>query len=63
MGLFFLEDWYLELYDQDFAVTARTVHGYLREQKVVVRLDSGLPYYVGVIGRNATLKNGTTSSP
>ena len=51
------EDWYLELYDQDFNVIAYTKPGVLTEQKVVLRLDAGLPYYAGVIGRNATLRN------
>ena len=55
-GPVFLEDWHLELYDQDFAVIACMLPGYLREQKAIVRLDAGLPYYVGVIGRNTTLK-------
>jgi len=50
------EDWYLELYDQDFNVVARTNPGVLTEQKVMLRLDAGLPYYAGVIGRNANLK-------
>jgi hypothetical protein len=51
------EDWYLELYDQDFNVIAYTKPGVLTEQKVVLRLDAGLPYYAGVIGRNATLRH------
>jgi len=48
-------DWYLEVYDQE-TVVARTISGRLTEQKVMVQLDAGLPYYVGVIGRNATLE-------
>jgi len=50
------EDWYLEIYDQDFNVVAHTIPGILTEQKLMLRLNAGLPYYVGVIGRNATLK-------
>jgi hypothetical protein len=43
------------VYDQE-TVVARTISGRLTEQKVMVQLDAGLPYYVGVIGRNATLE-------
>ena len=48
------EDWYLELYDQDLTVIARTIPGRLTEQKVMLRLNAGLPYYVGVIGWTAS---------
>jgi len=50
------EDWYLELYDQDFNVVARTKPGVLTEQKVMLWLEAGLPYYAGIFGRNANLK-------
>jgi len=47
------EDWFLELYDQNFDVVAQTKPGVLTEQKVMLKLDVGLPYYVGVIQWNA----------
>jgi hypothetical protein len=49
-------DWNLEVYDQDFTVVASTNPGRVYERKVMLQLDAGLPYYVGVIGRNANLK-------
>ena len=47
------EDWFLRLYDQDSTVIAQTTPGRLAEQKVMLRLNAGLPYYVGVIQWNA----------
>ena len=46
------EDWFLRLYDQDSTVIAQTTPGRLAEQKVMLRLNAGLPYYVGVIQWN-----------
>jgi len=51
------EDWRLELWDQDHTVIARTTPGRLAEQKVMLRLNAGLPYYVGVIRRNASAED------
>jgi len=50
------EDWFLELYDQNLTVIARTIPGKLTEQKVMLRLDAGLPYYVGVIDWGASAR-------
>ena len=47
------EDWFLRLYDQDSTVIAQTTPGRLAEQKVMLRLNAGLPYYVGVIQWNS----------
>jgi hypothetical protein len=46
------ENWYLELYDQDFNIVANTRPGILTEQKLMLWLEAGVPYYVGVFGGN-----------
>jgi hypothetical protein len=51
------EDWDLVVFNQDFAIIANTNPGVVYERKVMLPLDAGLPYYVGVIA------NDTDSQP
>ena len=47
------EDWNLLVYDQNFMIVANTNPGRIYERKLMLRLDAGLTYYVGVKSWNA----------
>jgi hypothetical protein len=50
-------DWDLVIHDQDFALVANTNPGVVYERKLMLQLEAGLPYYVGVIGQNIDTKS------
>ncbi len=53
-------DVYLTVYDQSLNVIAATMPGALEEQRVMMRLNAGLPYYVGVTGWHGAMQYSLT---